>query len=72
MQQHLQVSNGEANLAAQKCQRYYDMQEKAQGYALVSAMVGIVCMYYGICYFEGSLYCVGDVYYGILSGIGVL
>lgn len=34
-QQHLQVSNGETNLTAHKCQRYYDLQEKAQGYAMV-------------------------------------
>eukprot|EP00731_Ephydatia_muelleri_P024483 Em0016g754a len=34
LQQHLQVSNGETNLTAHKCQRYYDLQEKAQGYAM--------------------------------------
>ena len=38
LQQHLQVSNGETNLAVQKCQRYYDMQEKAQGYAMVRVL----------------------------------
>lgn len=34
LQQHLQIANGETNLAMHKCQRYHEVQEKAHGYTM--------------------------------------